>query len=308
MRTGRYGRRYRAKGRAEHGVADLPNERRAVNGKGRISCGWFDLSVLDMDALARQQMPRRLGGDWRTGRAPAMRPSKSQNGAGMSLEQGGYGPGHRSYELGRALAIAADEPVSPVIRRGLDAGLEGNPNRGATREKRFGLDEDWVQRLVLEKWEHASVSGKQYFLVCPGCADRSRGGRNDALDLDGGRIRSTVDAKGLKGMTGTTSNCGDGSRGAHGKGWVCGQRVYKLFWVLGRPEEHRDALIAEAWIAGLSSGQLAGASAAVSALVDRYGPIMGDDRLLRCRRCLRLRYGQSPEVLRRKRARRAERD
>ena len=85
------------------------------------------------------------------------------------------------------------------------------------------------------------------------------------------------------------------------KAGVCGQRVYKLFWVLARAGEIRDAVFAEDWINGLSSHQLAQQSAAVSALIDRYGPIMGDDRLLRCRRCMRLRYGQSPEVLRKKR-------
>lgn len=107
---------------------------------------------------------------------------------------------------------------------------------------------------------------------------------------------SRVDRRGLKGKTGTTSNCGDGSRGAHGRGWVCGERVYKLFWVLARPEEVRDAALARRWIDGLSSGELARRSAAVSGLIDRYGAIMGE-RALRCRRCLRLRYGQSPDVL-----------
>ncbi|MGB0766348.1 MAG: hypothetical protein ACPGYV_01410 [Phycisphaeraceae bacterium] len=314
------GKAYRAKGRQRFGLPDLPNERPAPSTKGRISCGWYDLSPREMDHLARQQFPRRLAGDWRTARAPAMRPrfqklrpKPSRNAATdeatgtgddaegtgpsrrcstalcMDLTQGGYGPGSYAYE--RRSASGA-----------LDRGLEGNPNRGATREKRFGLDVDWVQRLGLEKWEHNSVSGVQYFLICPGAT--RVGGPGDAPEA----MRSTVDAKGLKGLTGTTSNCGDGSRGAHGQGWVCGQRVYKLFWVLGRAEEHRDALLAKRWIAGLDSGQLSRASSAVSALIDRYGPIMGDDRLLRCRRCLRLRYGQSPEVLRRKRrARRGDR-
>ena len=86
---------------------------------------------------------------------------------------------------------------------------------------------------------------------------------------------------------------------------MCGERVYKLFWVLARPSEVRDALMAERWIAGLSSGQLARRSGEVSAMIDRYGAIMGT-RALRCRRCLRLRYGQSPEVLRKMRRARVE--
>lgn len=310
------GKQYRAKGRQQYGVPDLPNQRRAVNGKGRISCGWYDLYAYEMDDLARTHFPRRLGGDWRTGRAPAMRPEKT-NRPGMSLTQGGYGPGSYGYELNQAQAaydalFAQARPLPTWVGgsmferppRGvpLDAGLDGNPNRGACREKRFGLDDDWCQRVGMEKWSHNSVSGVQYFLICPGCGDRSRStGCANTAGL-GGKL-STVDAKGLKGLTGTTSNCGDGSQGAHGKGWVCGQRVYKLFWVLAREGEHRDALLAEQWIAGLTSAQLSRQSAQVSALIDRYGPVMGDDRLLRCRRCLRLRYGQSPEVLRKKRRR-----
>ncbi len=315
MKTGQYGKRYRAKGRERFGVPDLPNERRAANYKGRISSGWYDLPVVQMDELARSHRPRKLGGDWRTGRAPAMRPVKS-NLPGMALELGGYGPGSYGYEVKVARAAqaawfgcdrASPPPPAPASREGgclrrvagaLDAGLAGNPNRGASREKRFGLDFDWTQRLSLEKWSHNSVSGVQYFLVCPGA-------RACSTARAAGLQRSTVDSKGLKGITGTTSNCGDGSNGAHDQGWVCGQRVYKLFWVLARETEVRDALFAEEWIASLTSSQLARQSAQVSALIDRYGPIMGDDRLLRCRRCLRLRYGQSPEVLRKKRRRRA---
>lgn len=322
MQRGQYGKLYRARGRKWFGVPDLPNERPAASYKGRISCGHYDLSVVQMDELARRYRPRKIGGDWRTGRAPAMRPVKS-NTPGMSLKQGGYGPGSYAYELNQAQAAydalfagAEAEPLPPWLEgsmferppRGvpLDAGLDGNPNQGACREKRFGLDADWSQRLSLEKWSHNSVSGLQYFLICPGPWYESRGiGCVNAAGMGKTGLRSTVDAKGLKGLTGTTSNCGDGSKGAHGKGWVCGQRVYKLFWVLGRPGEHRDALLAEDWIASLSSGELSRQSAAVSALIDRYGPIMGDDRLLRCRRCLKLRYGQSPEVLRRKRRRRS---
>jgi hypothetical protein len=327
IRIGSRGNTYRDKNRAELNVPGLPNEKQARNGKGRISCGYWDISAYQMNALARTHMPRRLGGDWRSGRAPAMRPAKSQL-PSMSLEQGGYGPGSYGYEQKQAQAAKAamfagvddsqafdGAQVRPPLPRpswerglsrdgsgALDAGLDGNPNRGATREKRFGLGLDWTQRLSLEKWSHNSVSGVQYFLICPGVAYPSEP-RSIGCAYATGLKRSSVDAKGLKGMTGTTSNCGDGSRGAHGKGWVCGQRVYKLFWVLGRPGEHRDALLAEQWIASLTSGQLARQSAAVSALVDRYGPIMGDDRMLRCRRCLRLRYGQSPEVLRKKRRR-----
>lgn len=281
LQTGKYGKRYRARGREKFAVPDLPNEQDARNGKGRLTVGSYNIVAYDLDDLARQQYPRRLCGDWRTGRAPAMRPSVSQPPA-MSATQGGYGPGSYAYERKTSDGV-------------LDRELTANPNRGASREKRFGLDDDWSQRLGLEKWTHASVSGVQYFLICPGPA-------KDLTERSAGLTRSTVDAKGLKGLTGTTSNCGDGSKGAHDKGWVCGQRVYKLFWVLAREGEVRDALFAEQWLASLDSHQLARQSAAVSAHINRYGPIMGDDRMLRCRRCLRLRYGQSPEVLRKKRA------
>lgn len=346
------GKPTRLRGRAQFNVPDMPNEQPARNGKGRLSAGWYDLVAYEMNDLARKYFPRRLGGDWRTGRAPAMRPWKRQPASnastdqattaseqaedglipprrcsaalgGMTMQQGGYGPGSYAYEYKQAVAAktamlapdeSEEEPLPPWLEtrflprprpvRGLDAGLDGNPNRGATREKRFGLDDDWVQRVGMEKWERVGVTDRcparlaiQYFLICPGPPEVSTAQAERPK-------RSTVDAKGLKGMTGTTSNCGDGSRGAHGKGWVCGQRVYKLFWVLAREGEIRDAVFAEDWINGLSSSQLARQSAAVSALIDRYGPIMGDDRLLRCRRCLRLRYGQSPEVLRKKRKQR----
>lgn len=290
MTKGSRGQQYRAKGRQRFDVPDLPNEQRARNVHGRLTTGSWDLSAYQMNALARLQFPRRLGGDWRTGRAPAMRPRKSQGGGGMTLKQGGYGPGSYAYESNNASPPGDD----PAVSRCLDAGLDANPNCGASREKKFGIDIDWLQPLVMEKWTHNSVSGVQYFLICPGPTDHQTTMKHQTK-------RSTVNRKGLKGMTGTTSNAGDGSRGAHGKGWVCGQRVYKLFWVLGREEEHRDALLAEQWIAQLTSRQLAQQSAQASALIDRYGPIMGDDRLLRCRRCLRLRYGQSPEVLRKAR-------
>jgi len=320
MGTTKKGKPTRLKGREKFGVADLPHARRAVNGKGRRLAGWWDIDAFTMQWVLDGRSPRGLMGDWRTERSPAMRRKVSQPpgdvtagdgvhaapprrgpaaARGMTLEQGGYGPGSQAYELRESDLID-----------GLDAGLGGNPNRGACREKKFGLDGWWCQRLMLEQWEHASTSGVQYFLLCPGpgevtgevrpCAG---GGDEEEASLEGLRVSarlSRVDAKGLRGMTGTTSNCGDGSRGAHGKGWVCGERVYKLFWVLAREEEVRDALVAERWIAGLSSGQLSRGSAEVSALVDRYGPIMGV-RALRCRRCLRLRYGQSPEVLRKKR-------
>lgn len=304
MERNRKGKLQRLKGRSRYDVVDLPNERPAVNSVGRLTCGWFDVSAWLMDDLARAYQCRRLSGDWRTGRAPAMRRWRGgDRRSGMTLKQGGYGPRQRDYELERAVRLAEQsgrigcgEALGMAgghrdERRLLDAGLEGNPNRGASREKRFGLDDGWVQRVGLEKWKSASPTGVQYFLICPG-----PGG--DPSMLSRGRLRSSVGRKGLKGLTGTTSNCGDGSRGAHAKGWICGQRVYKLFWLLAREQELRDARLAEAWINGLSSGELSRQSAAVSALVQRYGPIMGEDRMLRCRRCLRLRYGQSPELLR----------
>lgn len=176
----------------------------------------------------------------------------------------------------------------------LDAGLDGNPNRGATREKRFGLNLDWTQRLQMEKHQHASVSGVQYFLVCPGPTAPTPGA--------GGFVASPFEPDWVKEIK-SLKGCRAGKS-------PCNRTAYKLFWVLARPGEHRDALLAEQWIASLSSGELSRQSAAVSALIDRYGPIMGDDRKLRCRACLNMRYAKSPEISRKnnERRRKARRD
>ncbi|MEM9110673.1 MAG: hypothetical protein AAGC72_11690 [Planctomycetota bacterium] len=88
---------------------------------------------------------------------------------------------------------------------------------------------------------------------------------------------------------------------------ACNRTAYKLFWVLARPGEHRDAWLAEQWIASLDSRGLSRRSAQVSALVNRYGPIMGGDRMLRCRHCLNMRYGKSPEAARKNNRRRERR-
>ncbi|MEM9346467.1 MAG: hypothetical protein AAGB26_07610 [Planctomycetota bacterium] len=281
LMKGQFGQRYRAQSRAGYNVPDLPNERRAIGHKRLISKGHYDITAEELDDLARQQFPRRLAGDWRTGRAPAMRRAEQQAGMswqppcngqdtcgppqrttalGMTLKQGGHGPGERAYERKLADHPATEPLPAPAsMPPGLpadapDAGLAGNPNRGATREKRFGLDSNWTQRLGLEKHHHASVSGKQYFLVCP-----------------------------------------------------CGRTAYKLFWVLGRPGEHSDAWLADQWIASLDSRGLSQRSAQVSVLTDRYGPIMGGDRMLRCRHCLNMRYGKSPEATRKNNQRRKRR-
>eukprot|EP00752_Nemacystus_decipiens_P014413 g12822.t1 len=293
LMKGPTGKRYRDRSQRPDHVPDLPNERPALGHPKLISKGYYDITAHDLDYLARQQFPRQLAGDWRTGRAPAMRGAAQTQPSGhartdetaegnkpighgpttargMTLEQGGHGPGERAYErklnckgpfdalraqgtphpspLPGAEGARQQLPAPDAMPTGLpigdlDAGLTGNPNRGATREKRFGLDPDWTQRLEMHKHHHASVSGKQYFLVCP-----------------------------------------------------CGKTAYKLFWVLGRPMEHRDALLAEQWIASLDSRQLTRQSAQVSALINRYGPIMGDDRELRCRHCLKMNYGKSPQA------------
>lgn len=261
LRKGQYGKMYKDSRKRPEYVPDMPNERAAIGHTKLISRGYYDITPMDLDWLARQQFPRRLAGDWRTERAPAMRSSgqhpppappasEESTALGMSLKQGGHGPGERAYE--RKLAdhphsepLPAPASMPPGLpKEVLDAGLAGNPNRGASREKRFGLNYDWTQRLQMQKHHHASVSGKQYFLVCP-----------------------------------------------------CNQTAYKLFWVLARPSEHRDALLAEQWMASLSSSALARQSAQVSALIDRYGPIMGDDRKLRCRHCLDMRYAKSTETV-----------
>lgn len=256
----KFGQWYRHRNRRADDLPDLPNERKATTFSGRISRGHYDITAYELDLLSRQQMPRRLAGDWRTGRAPAMRRGVQDQPSGMTLEQGGHGQGERAYERKLAYQSIGDALPAPALMQPglpvdlLDAGLDVNPNRGSSREKMFGLNEGWTQRLEMEKHHHASVSGKQYLLVCP-----------------------------------------------------CGQTAYKLFWVLARPEEHRDAELAEAWTASLTSGQLSRRSAEVAALTNRFGPIMSDDRKLLCRHCLKMNYGKSPKACQKNNLRRKRR-
>ncbi|MFN3167063.1 MAG: hypothetical protein ACE37H_08370 [Phycisphaeraceae bacterium] len=88
LKTGPTGKVYRAKGRSKYPEPDLPNERRARSGDGRLSVGWFDISAFELQYVLDGRCPRGLQGDWRTGRAPAMRRRR--------------GPGDRGEGPGRA--------------------------------------------------------------------------------------------------------------------------------------------------------------------------------------------------------------
>lgn len=60
LMKGQFGKRYRAKSRAGYDVPDLPNERPDRSRERQISRGWYDITPMELDWLARHQLPRRL--------------------------------------------------------------------------------------------------------------------------------------------------------------------------------------------------------------------------------------------------------
>ncbi len=145
-----------------------------------------------------------------------------------------------------------------------DPGPAFNPNKGVTFRwggKMLGLWADWSQTIRVERWRlHERLA--QHFLICPNSLSRSNG--------EGG---------------------GEGPQHCLGK-------VMKLFMPLCTVQEAADADLAEGWI-NLLDGRDRAAGIPLSPslmaqralLITRYGLLFTDGRRLRCRNCLRMRYG-----------------
>lgn len=101
-----------------------------------------------------------------------------------------------------------------------------------------------------------------------------------------------------------------------GPGWKtrgCPQRVTRLFGVMATEAEEADARAVQGWLAALplaaggwSEAKGRAATNLAARLVARYA-LLFEPRVLLCRRCLGLRYGNKPEVVRRAAQRKLDR-
>ena len=223
-------------------VHPLPNETSAANTAGRVATGLYTVTAQQLDALHRHRLPRQLAGDRRTTRAAVMRPAQFSRAAGFT---------HRQPH---------NAPAPPVP---FDAGLDSNPNRGATRTKMIGIDENWSQMLRLEKWIFPHRIRPAYYLICPGTFTN----RNPP----------------------PLSTCSAGR-----KATGCAQRALKLLTVQCTAAEFRDAQLAHLWISSIPERLRWRSRGAINRLLQRYAPIM-PPRTLLCARCLGVRYGNDPE-------------
>ena len=123
-----------------------------------------------------------------------------------------------------------------------DRRLFGNPNQGATRVKRWGVDQGWSQRLMIEGvWVSDRLT--QHYFQCAGCQDRAK----------------------------------------------------KLFMILATQAEWRDAELARLWLRSQEARRAVRVMGVRSAdelrVIERYGALW-DRRVLRCAKCLGLRWGE----------------
>ena len=133
--------------RKAHDMRPLPIEAPCRNGRGRIASGVIIVTAEMLHRMHRTRRPRKLMGDWRTQRAPAMRTPYWRPQQGFTLR--------------------VRRNADPLA---LDLGLEGNPNKGACRTKMIGVSESWSQPLRMEKWVYPRRIRPAYFFICPGHA------------------------------------------------------------------------------------------------------------------------------------------
>jgi hypothetical protein len=233
-------------------------------------------------AMHNRRLPRQLSGDYRTAPANAMRP--------MML------PSQR-HARRNGLVVGNPPPFA-------DFGLPHNPNRGAAREKRLGIPDNWHHPLRVEMWQ-MSRGVKRCYMVCPSPRNcmrvppgrGKRPGRHREDDMtDWGKWclnRGDCRVAALSRI----------ERGSKLNQKVCPQRVLKLFMVMCSPEELADAHVAQTWINSIPSAIVNRHQAHISVLERRYG-ILFEPRRLLCQRCLGVRYNQGPERRRKQHARR----
>ncbi len=236
-------------------VSPLPRERSARSSQGRVASGVFNISARMVHELHRHRLPRELGGDLRTHRAHAMcPPTRDPNGPFVNR-----------------LPHNAPLPIP------WDAGLEGNPNKGATRTKMIGLAYEWTQPLRIEKWVFPKRIRPAYYLICPGTFLRNRA-PGEKSDTDP-RLPPLSTVKAGRKATG------------------CPQRALKLLLVQCTWEEARDVEIFETWLASIPMQVRRAHLDVITSVINRYGPIMFPRTLL-CPRCLGVQYGNDPESAR----------
>lgn len=295
----RYAYRRRNEKPVRRPIEPLPNEQRAPNRHGRRATGTFRLTANHLATVIARRLPRSLGGDWRTTRAIVMRP--------------------RWFDPTEPFRFRAGcKDASEIIP--FDAGLEANPNKGATRTKLIGIWETWYQPVRLEKWQFPTRKLPGYFLVCPGHAlaqqlqsldraidRRSRGAQKNMHDHLArvrkwmlGRFRhdepwGDPPSMELDPRLPPLSTRGPGREDP--KSGKCPQRTYKLMMPLCTEQEFRDASIAQLWIDSLPARLIPKHRELIHRLLARYG-LLFQPRVMMCPRCLGVRYGNDPESAR----------
>jgi hypothetical protein len=248
----------------------------------RLASGVYHLDAASLCLLHDQRPPRTLAGDWRTTRAPAMRHDTAE-------------PRPRRPPRGRdkfrfRTRFGRTARLAPF---GLDI---SNPNKGAARTKRLGIDETWSQPIRLEKWSFPARIQPAYFLVCPGrrCQISGLTDRRNAASLAG--EEEWIFAK-IRNNAPPLSTRPPGRVDPHATNGVCPQRCLKLLMIQATPAEVRDAELARLWIDSLPPRERVRHHKTVAQLIDRYGAIF-PPRVLLCPRCLGVRYGNDPETVR----------
>lgn len=293
------------------GVNPLPAQRAATNGWGRLATGLHVLTADELLYVFNLRLPRRLAGDYRTARSPAMRPENWRPFEGV-IDRGGHAPLKRGKPLrekkrqGFRYRVTRRRPVLPY----LDFGIEANPNKGAARTKKIGIYSDWFQPLRIEKWDVPggwSPRHKWYRLVCPGNPATPGSLRYGKVQPEQPRVMK-FDPWEFPGLSvaekwklakedwrfpplSTAPTCVPRPQ--------CRQRAQKLFMVMCTKAEMRDAEIAQKWIESLPPRVYASQLPFIGRLRERYGMLFSPRTLL-CERCLDLKYGVHPDTALRK--------
>ncbi len=177
----------------------------------------------------------------------------------------------------RANAMCDEGVRVPRVGEKLEPGEYVNPNHGRWASKWLGLAISWTQTIRLEQWRLHPDQGLHTYLVCP-C---------------GGRLPLPTAARGPTGQ----DVAGLSTRERGHAAWGCPQRVNKLLLVRCTQKELRAMIAAERWIHQLSARDWPRELGRVKLVRERLGMLMGL-RTAVCRRCLGVRYGNDPAVVR----------
>jgi hypothetical protein len=285
-----------------HITAPLPDERpaplRLINANGRRICtGVFTVTAAMLHDLHQSRMPRTLAGDFRTARANVMRNHGSDQQSALSDQIQSKTQNPKS-KIRFRLRIKRNAVAFPI-----DIGLDGNPNKGAARTKRIGLEADWSQPIRIEKWVYPKRIRPAYFMICPNSIRHRehrehRVGKNSELNLSSvSSVNSVVQ------LPPPLSTRPPSRLDPFSSGGRCPQRCLKLLMVQCTPHEAADAEAAQLWIDSLPDKLRLREPyrSHINRLIARYGPIF-HPRMLLCPRCCGgrggVRYGNNPETVR----------